>query len=130
MPSINWSHFSRYTYAFIDPAVSDHKAILRAALLSEAIPDSDLLCILPSSMGADTIVFARPADREATTDGEPILVMEHTVRFERPEEVRNWFCFEHSGFTTIALEDYPIEHWNRHHMEVALGAMVNPFNIT
>jgi hypothetical protein len=57
-------------------------------------------------------------------------VMEYSVHFERPHELANCFLFEHSGYATIALEDYAIEHWNRHHVEVAAGAMANPMGIT
>jgi hypothetical protein len=52
------------------------------------------------------------------------------VHFERPHELANCFLFEHSGYATIALEDYAIEHWNKHHVEVAAGAMANPMGIT
>jgi hypothetical protein len=76
------------------------------------------------------VEFARPKHRDATAEGEPIPVMEYSVHFEHPHELTNYSLFEHSGYTTIALEDYAIEHWNKHHVEVAAGAMANPMGIT
>jgi hypothetical protein len=44
--------------------------------------------------------------------------MEYTVRFERIYEAPYCFLFEHSGYVSLALEDYPMEHWNSELVQV------------
>jgi hypothetical protein len=91
MPPVNWDNFGRHAYAFVDPSAADPEAVLRRALLSGSIPDGDVLCIRPSSLGVGLVVFSRTANRDAAANSKPIPVMEHTVHFERPEELRNRF---------------------------------------
>lgn len=56
---MNWDHFSRHAYAFIDPTTTNPRVILRRGLLSDTIPNGDILRIQPSSLGTDVVVFAR-----------------------------------------------------------------------
>lgn len=110
-PSVDWRLYHHYAFVFIDPDAPNPAAMLQAALYFEEIHNGDLVRICPSSMGAGVMVFGQPTDRDIATDGEPFLVMEYMVHFERPKETRNCFSFDHFAYATLSLEDYPLEHW-------------------
>lgn len=129
MLPIDWCKYDCYAFAFVDPAVPNPRAILRAALYSKQIHNGDLIQIRPSSMGAKVAVFSQVSNRNVAINTEPVRVMEYFLHFEWPEDTDNHFTFEHSGYATISLEDFPIKHWSRSRVVVATGVMANPLNV-
>uniref|UniRef100_A0ACD5X706 Uncharacterized protein n=1 Tax=Avena sativa TaxID=4498 RepID=A0ACD5X706_AVESA len=127
MPHVHLQHFDHLAYAFINPPpLHPDNFILQAADLGCG---PDRVYLLPSSRGARVAVFSAPYDRGNAVANGPYLGREATVFFERHDETDNRFIFEHETLAALAIEDYPLEHWQRDHIIHSSGPYANPHTI-
>jgi hypothetical protein len=116
MPYVNLCHFDNLSYAFVNPPFENpDNLILQAADLGRG---PDRVSLFPSSRGARMAVFATPADRDLAVSNGPFLGCEVSIFFERHDESDNHFLFQHDTMAALASKDYPLEHWQRCHIDI------------
>jgi hypothetical protein len=127
MPFVNLRHFDDLSFAFINPPTPQpYNLILQAADLGCG---PDRVDLFPSSRGARLAVFSTPQDRENAMNNGPYFGREVSVFFERHDESDNRFLFEHESMAALSIEDYPMEHWQRHHIIHSSRPYANPHSI-
>jgi hypothetical protein len=128
MPPVDMTRFDRLAYATIHPPHAAPGDNIRDALVAQA--GKPRVTFAPSSYGAMLLFFDSHALREAATGAAPFVGQEHTVILKRHEQTANRFHFEeHEALISIAISDYPLEHWNRERIVFAVGPYANPHHV-
>ncbi|GJN28254.1 hypothetical protein PR202_gb16359 [Eleusine coracana subsp. coracana] len=115
------------------------KDVANGYLIMEVKIDGRVRLVIGLSLSLEMIISSRKSrairlspfhvDREYFCDEDPLEELEFTISFERHEEATR-FNFEHSGYVSLALNDFPLEHWNKHRVHIALGAIANPTRVS
>jgi hypothetical protein len=75
------------------------------------------------------LMFDANALRKAAINAPPFMGQHHTIVLECQEDTPNRFHFEHEAIVSIAIRNYPLEHWNRERMFYVVGPFANPHSI-
>jgi hypothetical protein len=128
MPPVDMEDFAHYGFAFVDPESPNNGALVCGALLTYVHRGHEAR-MATSAYGAHLIAFRTPQSRLRTTLEGPFPFQEHTVWFEHHEHAENRSCFEHRGFVSLSLVGYPVENWNRRHIQCTVSGSSNPSQI-
>jgi hypothetical protein len=74
-------------------------------------------------------MFDANALHEGAINTPPFMGQHDTIVLERQEDTPNRFHFEHEAIVSIAIRNYPLEHWNRERMFYAIGPFANPHSV-
>jgi hypothetical protein len=124
MSFINVSHFNHLPYATITQQHNAPTSNICDALIAQG--GNAHVTLAPSSYGAMLLMFDVHARREAAINAPPLVGQHHTNVLERQEDTPNWFHIEHEAIVSIAIRNYPLEHWNQERMFYAVGPFANP----
>jgi hypothetical protein len=122
---INVSHFNHLAYATITRQHNAPTDNIRAALIAQ----NAHVTLAPSSYGAMLLMFDANALREGTINAPSFMGQHQTIVLERQEDTPNRFHFEHEEIVSIAIRNYPLEHWNRERMFYAVDPFTNPHSV-
>ncbi|KAL6843148.1 hypothetical protein ACP4OV_026861 [Aristida adscensionis] len=122
--------FKNVAYSFVHPPAANPGMLVREALYSNDSRRGQLHRLVASSRGTHVAIFRSEADREFAINCQPLPAMEHTVTFQRHDETDNRFRFPHEGYVSLAIEDFPFEHWTKQGVRIAAGVMANPCQLS
>jgi hypothetical protein len=127
MPYVNLRHYDNLSFAFVNPPQPDTDEIILQAADLGCGPER--VSLFPSSQGAWVAVFTSSYHREDAVNNGPYLGREVSVHFERHDETDNRFLFEHETIAALSITEFPLEHWNRHHITHSSAPYANPHAI-
>ncbi|RLM50090.1 hypothetical protein C2845_PMPSC055635 [Panicum miliaceum] len=124
MPPVRLSRFSHLAFAVVDTPTTAPAQVVRDALVGQG--GNPCVTLAPSTFGAMLVMFQINNARENAVERQPFLGREHTVILVRHDDnTPNSHYIEHKAFITVAIKDYPLEHWNREHI-TSSGPYANP----
>ncbi|CAN6185529.1 unnamed protein product [Urochloa humidicola] len=127
MPPVNMAHLTRLAYAIIDPPQPSPGWAIRDALVT--VGEDPRIRMVPSSYDAMLLVFGSTVAREAAIDAAPFLLREYSIELEHHDETANRFHFDHQALVSVAIKDFPMEHWNRERIIFTAGPYANPHRV-
>ncbi|RLN12562.1 hypothetical protein C2845_PM09G15450 [Panicum miliaceum] len=125
MTPVRLSRFSHLAFAVVDTPTTAPAQVVRDALVVQG--GNPHVTLAPSTFGAMMVMFQSNNARENAVERQPFLGREHTVTLVRHgDDTPNHHCFENKAFVTVAIKDYPLEHWNRERIIFSAGPYAKP----
>ncbi|RLN28289.1 hypothetical protein C2845_PM05G18680 [Panicum miliaceum] len=112
MSPVRLSRFSHLAFAVVDTPTTAPAQVVRDALVGQE--GKPYVTLAPCTFGAMLVMFQSNNGCESAVERQPFLGREHIVTLvHHDDDTVNRHYFEHKAFITVALKDYPLEHWNR-----------------
>lgn len=124
MSSSRMACFTHLAYSVIDPPHQAPNDAIRDALVAHG--SNPRVMLTPSSYGAMLVMFKSNAVHEHSMNAQPFLSREHSITLECHDETANLFHFEHGALISLAIKDFPMEHWNCEYIVYSMRPYANP----
>nr|TKV99986.1 hypothetical protein SEVIR_8G079950v2 [Setaria viridis] len=124
MPPTRMVRFAHLAYALIDPPHQAPEDLIHDSLIAHG--GNPCITLVLSSYGVLLVMFRSNAAREQSMAAQPFLGREHSVLLEQHDEMANRFHFNHGMLISLAVKDYPMEHWNRKQIVYSANPYANP----
>jgi hypothetical protein len=113
----------RKAFIYLEHAVPDPLAFVRRAM--EAVVGAPAIRLAASGRGVGVMIFHTKEAPDQAVTASPIGYEHNSISIEPHEEADNRFYAFYSLYAEVAIEDFPLEHWEEERIRMAYAVIGN-----